>query len=61
MFINGEIKEHRIQIDADTNKPSMAMRAFAGKSHAERQDKGDICILAPMHISRKAEDRDIQY
>ena len=25
MIINGEIKEHRIQIDPDTNKPSMAM------------------------------------
>ena len=25
MIVNGEIKEHRIQIDPDTNKPSMAM------------------------------------
>ena len=40
MIINGEIKEHRIQIDPDTNKPSMAM-CLKGKRHAKRQDKGN--------------------
>ena len=39
MFVNGEIKEHRIQIDPDTSKPSMAM-CLKGKRHAKRQDKG---------------------
>ena len=39
MIIDGEIKEHRIQIDPDTNKPSMAM-CLKGKRHAKRQDKG---------------------
>jgi len=39
MIINGEIKEHRIQIDPDTNKPSMAM-CLKGKRYAKRQDKG---------------------
>ena len=40
MIVNGEIKEHRIQIDPDTNKPSMAM-CLKGKRHAKRQEKGD--------------------
>ena len=39
MIVNGEIKEHRIQIDPDTGKPSMAM-CLKGKRHAKRQDKG---------------------
>ena len=39
MIINGEIKEHRIQIDPKTGKPSMAM-CLKGKRHAKRQDKG---------------------
>ena len=39
MIIDGEIKEHRIQIDPDTSKPSMAM-CLKGKRHAKRQDKG---------------------
>ena len=39
MIVNGEIKEHRIQIDPDTNKPSMAM-CLKGKRHAKREDKG---------------------
>ena len=38
MIINGEIKEHRIQIDPNTNKPSMAM-CLKGKRHATRGDK----------------------
>ena len=40
MIIDGEIKEHRIQIDPDTNKPSMAM-CLKGKRYAKRQEKGD--------------------
>ena len=43
MIVNGEIKEHRIQIDPDTNKPSMAM-CLKGKRHAKRQDKGNSNI-----------------
>ena len=39
MIIDGEIKEHRIQIDPDTGKPSMSM-CLKGKIHAKRQDKG---------------------
>ena len=39
MIINGEIKEHRIQIDPKTGKPSMAM-CLKGKRHAKREDKG---------------------
>ena len=40
MIVDGEIKEHRIQIDPDTSKPSMAM-CLKGKRHAKRQEKGD--------------------
>ena len=39
MIVNGEIKEHRIQIDPKTGKYSMAM-CLKGKRHAKRQDKG---------------------
>ena len=35
MIVDGEIKEHRIQIDPDTSKPSMAM-CLKGKRHATR-------------------------
>ena len=40
MIVDGEIKEHRIQIDPDTSKPSMA-KCLKGKRHAKRQEKGD--------------------
>ena len=40
MIIDGEIKEHRIQIDPNTNKPSMAM-CLKGKRYAKRSEKGD--------------------
>jgi hypothetical protein len=40
MIVDGEIKEHRIQIDPETSKPSMAM-CLKGKRHAKRQEKGD--------------------
>jgi len=39
MIVNGEIKEHRIQIDPDTSKPSMAM-CLKGKRYAKRSEKG---------------------
>ena len=38
MIIDGELKEHRIQIDPNTNKPSMAM-CLKGKRHATRGEK----------------------
>ena len=38
MIVNGEIKEHRIQIDPKTRKPSMAM-CLKGKRHATRGEK----------------------
>ena len=38
MIVNGEIKEHRIQIDPETNKPSMAM-CLKGKRYATRGEK----------------------
>ena len=38
MIVNGEIKEHRIQIDPKTGKPSMAM-CLKVKRHASRNDK----------------------
>ena len=38
MIVNGEIKEHRIQIDPKTGKPSMAM-CLKGKRHATRGEK----------------------
>ena len=39
MIIDGEIKEHRIQIDPDTSKPSMAM-CLKGKRVATRRETG---------------------
>ena len=37
MIIDGEVKEHRIQIDPRTGKPSMAM-CLKGKRHAQRTE-----------------------
>jgi len=39
MIVNGEIKEHRIQIDPKSGKPSMSM-CLKGKRIADRGDKG---------------------
>ncbi len=39
MIIDGEIKEHRIQIDPNTGKPSMAM-CLKGKRYAKRTETG---------------------
>ena len=43
MIVNGEIKEHRIQIDPDTSKPSMAM-CLKGKRYAKRSEKANSNI-----------------
>ena len=43
MIIDGEIKEHRIQIDPDTNKPSMAM-CLKGKRVAMRTNKNNNVV-----------------
>ena len=40
MIVNGEIKEHRIQIDPETNKPSMSM-CLKGKRVAMRSNKNN--------------------
>ena len=54
MIIDGEIKEHRMQIDPNTGKPSMAM-CLKGKRHAKRQEKGSNihhqCIKVCIHKS----------
>jgi len=39
MIVDGEIKEHRIQIDPKTGKPSMAM-CLKGKRYAKRTETG---------------------
>ena len=39
LIVNGEIKEHRIQIDPKTNKYSMKM-CLKGKRFAERTETG---------------------
>ena len=43
MIVNGEIKEHRIQIDIETGKPSMSM-CLKGKRVAMRSNKNDNVI-----------------
>ena len=40
MIVNGEIKEHRIQIDPDSGKPSMSM-CLKGKRVAMRTNTKD--------------------
>ena len=40
MIVNGEIKEHRIQVDPKTGKYSMAM-CLKGKRHASRGEKNN--------------------
>ena len=41
MFVAGELKEHRIQVDPDTGKPSMAT-CLKGKRVAERTVNDNI-------------------
>ena len=43
MIVNGEIKEHRIQIDPDSGKPSMSM-CLKGKRVAMRSNKNNNVI-----------------
>jgi len=43
MIIDGEIKEHRIQIDPESGKPSMSM-CLKGKRVAMRSNKNDNVI-----------------
>ena len=43
MIVNGEIKEHRIQIDIETGKPSMSM-CLKGKRVAMRSNKNNNVV-----------------
>tara|TARA_R110002012_G_scaffold162454_1_gene324734 strand:+ start:102 stop:335 length:234 start_codon:yes stop_codon:yes gene_type:complete len=43
MIVNGEIKEHRIQIDLESGKPSMSM-CLKGKRVAMRSNKNNNVI-----------------
>ena len=43
MIVNGEIKEHRIQIDPKSGKPSMTM-CLKGKRYAQRNEKNNSNI-----------------
>ena len=43
MIVNGEIKEHRIQIDPETGKPSMSM-CLKGKRVAKRSNKNNNVV-----------------
>ena len=43
MIVNGEIKEHRIQVDLDTGKPSMS-DCLKGKRVAMRNNKNNNVI-----------------
>ena len=43
MIVNGEIKEHRIQIDPETGKHSMSM-CLKGKRVAKRSNKNNNVI-----------------
>ena len=40
MIVNGEIKEHRIQVDPESRKPSMSM-CLKGKRYAKRTETGE--------------------
>ena len=56
MIVDGEIKEHRIQIDPKTGKPSMSM-CLKGKRFAKRQEKkyGDNSKITHQCIKSMAE------
>ena len=43
MIVNGEIKEHRIQVDPETGKHSMSM-CLKGKRVAKRSNKNNNII-----------------
>ena len=43
MIVNGEIKEHRIQVDPESGKPSMSM-CLKGKRIAMRTNKNNNVV-----------------
>jgi hypothetical protein len=43
MIVNGEIKEHRIQVDPESGKPSMSM-CLKGKRVAMRTNKNNNVV-----------------
>jgi len=43
MIVNGEIKEHRIQVDPESGKPSMSM-CLKGKRVAMRSNKNNNVV-----------------
>jgi len=52
MFVGSEIKEHRIQVDPDTGKPSMSV-CLKGKRHATRNISENVefkCIKSKAQI-----------
>jgi len=52
MFVGAEIKEHRIQVDPDTGKPSMSV-CLKGKRHATRNISDNIeykCIKSKAQL-----------
>ena len=52
MFVGSEIKEHRIQVDPDTGKPSMSV-CLKGKRHATRNISDNIeykCIKSKAQL-----------
>ena len=52
MFVGGEIKEHRIQIDQDTGKPSMSV-CLKGKREASRNISKNVefkCIKSKVEL-----------
>ena len=54
MFIQGELKEHRIQVDPESGKPSMSM-CLKGKRVAER-DKTDSIDYKCDKVKAELED-----
>ena len=52
MFVGAEIKEHRLQVDPDTGKPSMSV-CLKGKRHATRNISENVefkCIKSKAQI-----------
>ncbi len=52
LFVGSEIKEHRIQVDPDTGKPSMSV-CLKGKRHATRNISDNIeykCIKSKAQL-----------
>jgi len=54
MIVQGEIKEHRIQVDPESGKPSMAM-CLKGKRVAMRETKKSVnyqCIKSMAEVEK---------